>query len=165
MKNFLIIIFILLIPQVGQTTLKKGDVAPNFSLTAWNGENIEIYHLKGNGILIEFLSTKCFACDYVIPDINKLYEKFKHGSIQIIGILFNDEIKEPQELLEFAKVKGIQYPLFLCDVKIKKLYNIYGFPNFFILNKEKKIVQIYRGITKDTFGLLSKDIDILMWRK
>lgn len=165
MKKFLIIVFILLIPQMGQSALKKGDFAPNFSLTAWNGENIEVYQLKGNGILIEFLSTKCFACDYVIPDINKLYGKFKKENIQIIGILFNDEIKEPQKLFEFAKDRGIQYPLFLCDVKIKKLYNIYGFPNFFILNREKKIVQIYRGITEDTFGLLSKDLENLLRRQ
>jgi len=161
-KKFLIVILILLLPQIGQGSLKKGDSAPNFSLITVEGKNIEISQLKGKVILIEFLSNKCFACDYVIPDINRLYEKFKNENVQIIGVLFNDEVKEPQKLIEFAKSREIQYPLFIADGKIKKMYNVYGFPNFFILNEKRQIVQIYRGITQDTFGLLNKEIEKLL---
>ncbi|MEN2994456.1 MAG: TlpA disulfide reductase family protein [Thermodesulfovibrio sp.] len=164
MKRFFILIFLflLIIPQQGQSSLKKGDFAPNFSFNGPNGESITLYQIRGNGIIIEFLSTKCFVCDYVVVDINRLYEKFKNRNIQIIGVLFNDEIKEPDKLIEYAKERGVRYPLFLSDVKVKKLFNIYGFPTFFILNKEKRIMQIYRGITQDTFGLLSKDIETLL---
>lgn len=162
MKKFLILILILLIPQVGQSALKKSDSAPNFSLIDINSKPVELYQIKGRVILIEFLSNKCFACDYVIPDVNKLYEKFKNKNVQIIGIVFNDEIKETQKLIEFAKDRGIQYPLYIADAKIKKMYNVYGFPNFFILNEKKIVVQIYRGITQDTFGLLNKEIENLL---
>ncbi len=162
MKKFLILILILLIPQVGQSALKKSDSAPNFFLIDINNKPVELYQIKGRVIIVEFLSNKCFACDYVIPDLNKLYEKFKNKNVQIIGVIFNDEIKETQKLFEFAKDRGIQYPLYIADSKIKKIYNIYGFPNFFILNEKKIIVQIYRGITNDTFGLLNKEIENLL---
>ncbi|MGB9710505.1 MAG: peroxiredoxin family protein [Thermodesulfovibrio sp.] len=162
MKKLLILILILLIPQAGQSALRTGDSAPNFFLTDINGKPVQLYQIKGRVIVIEFLSNKCFACDYVIPDINKLYEKFKNKNVQIVGVIFNDEIEEPQKLNEFAKSRGIQYPLFIADVKVKKFYNIYGFPNFFILNEKKNIMKIYRGITQDTFGLFNKEIEKLL---
>lgn len=163
MKKLLVIILLVIFPQLGQAALNKGELAPNFFLTTQDGKNIELYQIRGKVILIEFLSNKCFACDYVIPDINSLYKKFKSEDVQIIGVLFNDEIKDTYKLTEFAKDRGIEYPLFIADVKVKKLYNVYGFPNFFIL-KNKRIAQIYRGITKNTFELLNKDIDSLLRR-
>lgn len=167
MKKVLILIFFtfFLIPQIGQSTIKKEDSAPDFSLITIDGKIVNLYQFNGKVIIIEFLSTKCFACDYIIPDINRFYEKFNGEAVQIIGVLFNNEIKNPEKLREFKKSKGIKYPVFISDSKTKKLYNIFGFPNFFILNDKKKIVQIYRGITNDMFGLLNKETEKLLRRK
>lgn len=162
MKKFLIFILIFLFPATGQAFIKKGDPAPDFFLVTQDGKTVQLYQLKAKVILIEFLSTKCFACDYVIPDINRLYEKFGRKDVQIVGILFDDEVETIGQLNEFAKTREIKYPLYLGNTKIKKLYNVFGFPNFFILNEKKQVVHIYRGITQDTFGLLNKDLEKLL---
>lgn len=163
MKKFVIILFffLLLFPQSGQGALKKGSLAPDFYFISADGKIHKLSQIKAKVILIEFLSIKCFACDYVIPDINRLYDTFNKRNVDIISILFNDEVDNPAKLKSFIQEKGIKYPVFISDIKLKKIYSIYGFPNFFILNEKKQIVHIYRGITKDTFALLSKDIENL----
>jgi hypothetical protein len=98
----------------------------------------------------------------VIPDINQIHEQFSNENLMVIGILFNDEVEDINKLKEFSKNKVIKYPLFIADVKVKKLYNVYGFPNFVILDEKKQIRQIYRGITKDTFGLLNREIEKIL---
>ncbi len=161
MKNFLVLIIFLiwLIPNTAQSIIKKGDVAPDFVITDTEGKSYSISQFKEKIILIEFLSVKCYACEYVIPDINRLYEKFNGKNVMIIGVLFTDEIDNPVKLKKFAEDRQIKYPLYISDSKNKKLYNLYGFPNFFILNEKKIIVQLFRGITKDTFGLLNIEIE------
>lgn len=158
----LIIFFICLIPFKAESLLKKGDIAPDFLITDSENRRYNLYQFREKVILIQFLSTKCFACDYVIPDINRLYERFNKNNVKIMGILFNDEIDSPVKLKEFIENRQIKYPVYFTDKKIKKPYNIFGFPNFFILNEKKKIRQIFRGITKDTFGLLHREIENLL---
>ena len=164
MKKFIIffLFFLFLFPKVGQGALKQGDLAPDFSSTCLDGKTLQLSQIKEKIIVIEFFSTKCFACDYVITDINRLYEKFNSKNVLIIGILFNDEVENTKKAAELIKNKEINYPVCISDVKVKKLFSIYGFPNFFILNEKRHILQIYRGITKDTFGLLNKEIEKLL---
>lgn len=164
MKKLLIsfFLFFIIFSGEGQGALKKGKPAPDFNITGIDGYSLNIYQLKSKVVLIEFLSTKCFACDMVVPDINRLREKFSNDQLEIIGILFSDEISNSTKLYEFSKDRGIKYPIFFTDTKHKKLYNVFGFPNFFILNEKKEIIQIYRGITRDTFGLLNSEIEKLL---
>ncbi|MDI1472213.1 MAG: TlpA disulfide reductase family protein [Thermodesulfovibrio sp.] len=156
------ICFLLIYINNVQGALKTGDPAPNFYLTGHDGKTYSLNQFKSKVILIEFLSTKCFACDMVIPDINQIHEQFSNENLMVIGILFNDEVEDINKLKEFSKNKVIKYPLFIADVKVKKLYNVYGFPNFVILDEKKQIRQIYRGITKDTFGLLNREIEKIL---
>lgn len=164
MKKIIItlLLFFFLFSNEGQGALKKGDPAPDFNIIGIDSNSLNLYKFKSKVILIEFLSTKCFACDMVVPDINRLREKFSNDQLLIIGILFNDEISDYIKLYEFSKDRGIKYPIFFTDIKNKKLYNVFGFPNFFILNERKEIIQIYRGITRDTFGLLNTEIEKLL---
>lgn len=166
MKFYILIVlfFILVFTNQSQGSLKKGDPASDFSIIGQDGNIYHLSQFKSKVILIEFLSTKCFACDMVIPDINRLKEKFTADELSIVGILFNDDIGDVQKLKEFSESREIRYPLYIGDKALKKNFNIYGFPNFIILNEKKKIVQIYRGITKDMFGLLNNEIEILLKR-
>lgn len=147
-----------------QGSPKKGDPASDFSIVGQDGNVYRLSQFKSKVILIEFLSTKCFACDMVIPDINRLKEKFNTDELSIVGILFNDDIGDVQKLGEFSKSREIRYSLYIGDKALKKNFNIYGFPIFIIINENRKIVQIYRGITKDMFGLLSREIETLLKR-
>ncbi len=162
-KNLLLILFIFfLLSKEGQGALKKGDPAPDFKIRGTDNNVLNLYQFKSKVILIEFLSKKCFACDMVIPDINRLREKFSQDQLAIVGVLFDDEIDNASNLYAFSKERGINYAIYVTDMKTKKLYNVFGFPNFYILNEKKQIIQIYRGITKDTFGLLNREIEKLL---
>lgn len=154
-----IFLFFLIFLADAQGALKKGDPAPDFSITGVDGKAINLYDLKSKVILIEFLSIKCFTCDMVIPDLNRLRENFSESDLLIIGVFFTDEVENLKKLSDFSKDRGIKYPVYFADVKIKKVYNVYGFPNFFILNEKKHIVQSFRGITRDTYGLLKGEIE------
>lgn len=163
MKRYLFFIFFFLLLFSNQLeALKKNDPAPDFSLMGSEGEKKYLSQIKGKIILLEFLSTKCFACDMVIPDINRLYETYLNKDVRIIGVLFSNEIENVSKLKDFLINKEIKYPVYVADVRVKKIYNVFGFPNFFILNEKKQIVQIYRGITKDTFSLLNKEIERIL---
>lgn len=165
MKSIILIFFIVLISfSESQGALKKGDPAPDFSIIGQDGKTYNLSQFKSKVVLIKFMSIKCFACDLVIPDINMLNEKFSKEDLIIVGVFLNDEIEDFQGLIQYSKNKGIKYPLYIGDRNLKKQYNLFGFPNFIIINEKKQIVQIYRGITRDTFGLLSKEIDLIINR-
>lgn len=166
MNKFILFILFLFIffttPCEGKNLIKKGDLAPDFQIIDSENQKFNLYQFKEKVILIEFLSTKCFACDYVVPDINRLYEKFNKSNVKIIGILFSDEIDSSAKLREFTESRNIKYPVYYTDSKNKKTYNVYSFPNFFILGDRKEIFQMFRGITKDTYGLLNREIENIL---
>lgn len=66
--------------------------------------------MKGKVVVINFWATWCAPCKKEIPDLSKLYLKFKDKGIVMLGVLTNDNPTD-DELLNFTSDYELEFPV------------------------------------------------------
>ncbi len=124
-----------------------GEILPDFSATDLDSKPISIKAYRGKVVLIDFWSMWWDPCIAEIPNVKKLYEKYKDQGLDIIGInLDNDET----EVRDFLKKEQIPWRQVFSgkgwSSPIARQYEIKSIPNMWLIDKEGKL------ITKETSG-------------
>jgi thiol-disulfide isomerase/thioredoxin len=65
-----------------------GQPLPDFSFKDLNGKPIDLKHLKGKPIVINFWFTACIPCLAELPELNALKEKYKNSDVIFLSMTF-----------------------------------------------------------------------------
>ncbi len=140
---------------------KEELIAPDFSLNSYNGDSYKLSDYKGKVVLLNFWATWCGPCRMEIPDFNELYNKYHKKGFEILGISLSDT---RQQLIDFSKTYGVQYPLLYgTPDEIGKITTEYGgvhaVPWSFLIGVNGEIIAIYPGaILKDYDPRMHQDL-------
>ena len=124
----------------GKPRLGKGVPAPDFTLPGLDGKKISIAEYKGKVIFLNIWATWCPPCVEEMPSMEKLYQKLKGESFEILAVSI--DVSGSESVLPFMKKHKLSFPA-LLDTKgdIKSLYQTTGVPESFIIDKEGIIVE------------------------
>lgn len=133
-----------------------GEKALSFSLKeASTSEKINLDQLIGKKVIyITWWATWCQACKEEIPELTRLYSKFKDKGLEIVSI----NVEESQaKVAKYVKRKGVPYINVLdLDGSVSKLYKVVGIPINVVIDKNG-IIQYYGSkIPPDSEELISK---------
>jgi len=133
-------------PQDSQPVIRfvrNPDAAPDFKLTALDGQPLTIAALQGKVVFLNFWATWCGPCRAEIPDLIALQDRYK-GRLQIIGLNVDDEQVDIQKYVEET---GINYPVAMTsnDVRIQ-FGGIPALPTSFVLDTAGRVVQKHVGL-------------------
>lgn len=114
-------------------------LAPNFSLSDLNGQKVQLKDYRRKVVFLNFWATWCLTCEEEMPSMEKLYQKFKGNSFEILTISIDKEGKGI--VAPYMKKFGLTFPALLDPKsKVAKLYRTTGVPETFIINKEGFII-------------------------
>ncbi|RTY89343.1 TlpA disulfide reductase family protein [Flavobacterium sp. GT3R68] len=120
---------------------KVGKPMVDFVLPDKNGKYINTNQYRGSVLLIDFWASWCAPCRKQIPEITKIYEKFKDKNFKILSISL-DKNKE-KWLLALEKEK-MQWDNVLEDKEflseIVKEYEVNAIPTSFLINEKGVIL-------------------------
>jgi peroxiredoxin len=123
----------------------SGSPAPRFSLKNLQGNTIRLADLKGKVVLLNFFATWCAPCREEIPDLVRLYNKFKDKGFEIVGIGL--DIDGAAALGPFAKQFRIPYPILLGTREVVMDYGeIKGVPTSFFIDRNGYIAEQFIGV-------------------
>jgi len=108
------------------STLSAGAVAPDFTLTAVDGQPISLHGaLKKGPVVLVFFKVGCPTSQYAFPFFERMYQANHGGNVSFIGIS-QDNAKNTQA---FLKQYGVTLPVALDDSTNYAVSNAYGLTN------------------------------------
>jgi thiol-disulfide isomerase/thioredoxin len=109
-----------------------------------DGNIVSTAEWPGKVVFVNFWATWCPPCREEIPILIDLQNKYKDG-LQVIGVSLDDG--SPDEVKEFAKMAGINYPIVMRSRELVAAYGgVPALPTSYLVNKEGKIVQKHEGL-------------------
>ena len=140
MKKLLVLIVVFCLSifisscKQGQSTLKVGDVAPDFSLVDRQGKTWTLSELRGQVVFINFWATWCPPCLKELPSMQNLYAKIPKDKFKMLAVLNKDK---PARANFIANQKNFTFTI-LDDEQnvVGAKYFLTGLPETFIVDKQ-----------------------------
>jgi len=124
-----------------------GERAPNFSLQARDGSTLKSNSLKGEVVVLNFWATYCAPCRHEIPELNEFAAR---SGAKVIGISLDQSGPQAVRQYEQSENLKLNYTVVFGDEGVFQRFNGVGIPYTLVLDREQRIVNIYRGtVTKE----------------
>lgn len=130
--------------------LKVGDMYADFEASDQDGQSQKVSNFLGKYILLDFTSTNCGPCIFSIDELKNISKEYS-DSLNIISFSADNS-------MEVWK-KGLKRdsPIWPClwdgkgaysETMLK--YGVSGYPTFFLLNPDGKIISAWSGYGKNS---------------
>jgi peroxiredoxin len=126
----------------GASAVPSGP-APDFTLRALDGPNLRLQEQRGRVVMVNFWATWCGPCRQEMPQLNKLYDKYKSAGFVLLGVNVDDDTSNAAGV---AGKLGVKFPVLLdTDKKVSKLYDLSTMPSTVIIDRDGKVRHVHRG--------------------
>lgn len=143
--------------RVQQGPLTSGPV-PDFTLTTFDGEEIQMSALRGQVVVINFWASWCGPCELEAAELEQFWRDNKDRGVMLIGVNWSDV--QPDALAYMAKF-DITYPSGVdVRTRISQQFRIDGVPETYIIDKQGNIREAIIGPT--TYANLTRIIEELL---
>ena len=139
MNKIIITCLLVLLTSLLLISFQKKTVS-DLNMTTIDGKSITSKDLLGKVVLVNFWATDCTGCIAEMPDLIKIFNKYKNKNFDLIAVsMFYDP---PSRVVSFSKKNKLPFPVVL-DLKKNIASQFDGVtltPTSFLINHEGNIV-------------------------
>ncbi len=130
--------------------------APDFTLRSATGSNLRLQEQRGQVVLINFWATWCGPCRQEMPQLNKLYEKYRAAGFVLLGVNIDDDTRHATDV---AAKLGLKFPILLdTDKSVSRQYDLTTMPTTLIIDRDGRVRFIHAGYLAGYEDLYDKEI-------
>jgi cytochrome c biogenesis protein CcmG/thiol:disulfide interchange protein DsbE len=128
--------------QQGPVTV--GDKVPNFALTTFDGEVINLTDLKGKVVVLNFWASWCKPCEQEAADLEEAWRQYEPtGEVVFLGA---DYVDTEPEALGYLEKFDITYPNGPdLGTRISQAFRIRGVPETYVIDREGVLREVQIG--------------------
>ena len=132
-----------LLASTASPALAPASAAPDFTLHAMDGPNLHLKDQRGRVVMVNFWATWCGPCRQEMPQLNRLFEKYRASGFVLLGVNVDDDTSKAREV---AAKLGVTFPVLLdTDKTVSKLYDLTTMPSTVIIDRDGKVRYVHRG--------------------
>ncbi len=121
-----------------------GFLAPDFTLSTTDGEQISLSMLRGTPVVVNFWATWCPPCRAEMPALERLWQQYDKRSLMVLGV---DQGESAQAVEQFGRgTVGTTFPLLLDSrLRVGALYGVRALPTTFFIDAQGRIQDVKIG--------------------
>jgi peroxiredoxin len=123
--------------------IAPASAAPDFTLHTMKGPNLRLQEQRGRVVMVNFWATWCGPCRQEMPQLNRLYEKYRASGFVLLGVNVDDDASKAADV---AAKLGVTFPVLLdTDKAVSRLYDLSTMPSTVIIDRDGKVRYVHRG--------------------
>jgi cytochrome c biogenesis protein CcmG/thiol:disulfide interchange protein DsbE len=127
-----------------QGPVSVGDRVPNFSLTTFDGGQVNLVDLKGKVVVLNFWASWCKPCEQEAADLETAWRSYQpRGDVVFLGVDYVDTEPEARKYLEKFNISYPNGPD--LGTRISQAFRIRGVPETYIIDQENILRQVKIG--------------------
>jgi len=135
---------IFIVPEAARHT------APDFVSENLRGGKTGLADYRGKLVLLNFWATWCRPCRAEMPDMEKLWQKYREQGFVVVAVSSDEASKKQVET--FSKLLGLSFPILLDpEAEVSELYKVSGMPTSFLIDVNGNIISRIIG-TEEWFS-------------
>jgi peroxiredoxin len=117
--------------------------APDFTLHGADGRNLRLKEQRGQVVLVNFWASWCGPCRQEMPQLNRLYEKYRSSGVLLLGVNIDDDARVGAAT---AARWGVKFPVLLdADKTVTRLYDLGSMPATVLIDRDGRVRYLHRG--------------------
>ena len=121
---------------IHERVVVAGDTAPDFTITADNGQTVSLTDFKGKLLVLNFWASWCPPCVQETPSLSQFAAAYAPKGVVVLGISVDKDEKAYRNFIQRFK------PNFLTarEFKIHEDYGTFMYPETYIINSKGKVL-------------------------
>jgi cytochrome c biogenesis protein CcmG/thiol:disulfide interchange protein DsbE len=136
-------------------------MAPDFTLTGFDGRTVTLSELRGQVVIINFWASWCPPCREEAAYLEQTWRKYDRNGVIFIGVDWVDTEKEALAYIDEFDITYLNGPD--IGTRVAQTYNIQGVPETFYVAKNGELRGVHIGPL--TSPELDQKIDELLAEK
>jgi cytochrome c biogenesis protein CcmG/thiol:disulfide interchange protein DsbE len=124
----------------------SSGMAPDFSLTSFDGRTLKLSELRGQVVIINFWASWCPPCREEAAYLEQTWRKYEDKGVVFIGVDWVDTEKEALAYMDEFDLTYFNGPD--IGTRIAQAYNIQGVPETFYVAKNGELRGVHIGPLK-----------------
>jgi peroxiredoxin len=159
-KPWLLATLLVLGTSATVSAVAPSALAPDFTLHTLGGPNLRLQEQRGRVVMVNFWATWCTPCRQEMPQLNKLYEKYRASGFVLLGVNVDDDTRHAADV---ALKLGLKFPVLLdTDKTVSRLYDLNTMPSTVLIDRDGRVRYLHRGYLLGYEDLYDKQIRELL---
>ena len=138
-----------------------GNVAPDFTLTDMQGQQVSLSQFRGKVVIINFWATWCPPCREEMPSMERLYRDYQDKGLVMLAV--NVDENGQQAVAKFLQRTPHSFPILIDSKNVaQNTYGVFRFPESFIIDRNGVVVEKIIGGRDWMSGSVFKLINFLL---
>jgi cytochrome c biogenesis protein CcmG/thiol:disulfide interchange protein DsbE len=112
-----------------------GRPAPAYRTVSATGDSVSLASLRGRPVLLNVWATWCHPCRDEIPELQRLYERYRSRGLELVGVSV-DAAGHEDAIGAFARQYGMTYPVWRDPAEnVSATFLVLGVPATFLIDR------------------------------
>ncbi len=139
------------------THIDAGNAAPRLSLKALDGKTHSLEsHLEHGPVVLAFFKTSCPVCQFTLPFLQRISERFAGSNVSVIGIS-QDDLRSTKD---FNQEYGLNFPTLIDDAgyPASNAYGLTNVPTIFLIAPDGTVKVSCMGFDKAALETIAGEL-------
>jgi len=116
--------------------VEVGRPAPAYAAVSVEGDSVSLAALRGKPVLLNIWATWCHPCREEIPELQRLYERYRDQGLELVGVSV-DAGGDEAAIRDFMRRYGMTYPVWRDPAEnVSTTFLALGVPATFLIDRD-----------------------------